>query len=497
MDFRATVKVKQQQGIALLMLVVVIALAAISYFLTAMSPAAVMQSQLVNSNKALHQAKQALIAYAVTYADIDANGDNLPDFPGEYGFLPCPDYNNGLAEGLEDNGNCGARSISKLGYLPWKTLGINSLKDDSGTCLMYAISGDYKNDESAFPSFKAFMLNEDSNGMFQLVDETATLVQGGVPQDRIVALVIAPGGTLPGQVRAGNTDVSQCGLDYANYSAYLDTGGGIDNSDVSNVAYQLDQFIHATASSTSDAEANPYNDRFITITRDEIWRAVVSRQDFVQKLTDLTEALAMCLGDYATASGLGRLPWPVTAALADYQQNSSYNDNSSASFGYAGRLPFIVDNSNSDIGIAGSSELFSVATCNTLNVSSGATVDLQTAGSEYRKLWDNWKDHFFYVVSKDHAPSNVAALCGADCITVDGVQQAGMVVFGGSRQAGQVRNAPVAGDADTKSDVANYLENGNQALFPDAGGNGAYNTAGTNDIMFCLSAAVSPVASPC
>lgn len=492
----APVQIIKQDGIALLLLVMFIAMAAISYFLTAISSDDIKQYQLDSSNKALQQAKQALIAYAITYSDIDSDSDTFPDFPGEYGFLPCPDYNAGLSEGLEDNGNCGAQSISKIGYLPWRTLGLPGLKDESGTCLMYAVTGDYKNDESVFPSFKAAMLNEDSNGMLQVVDEAGVVIQGQNPEDRIVAIIFAPGKPLSGQNRTVEQTGSSCGMDYANYSAYLDTDGGTDNSSVTNAAYQIDQFIHANSESISYG-TNPYNDRFVTISREEIWQALVARSDFIQKMTNLSEALTMCLSNYAAVNGLGRLPWPVQADLADYQQNASYDDNANAVPGYAGRLPFIVDNSNGDIGVVGSAELFTVAACNALLVTSGDVVDLQTPGAEYRKLWDNWKDHFFYVTSQDHSPANIAALCGINCITVDGTQRAGLVIFGGTRQTGQIRNDPAAGDIDTKFDVANYMENGNTAVFPDISGNGAYNTAGTNDIMFCLTAQPIPVITPC
>ena len=500
MRSNAPVQKLKQDGIALLLMVMFIAMVAISYFLSAISSDDIKQYQLDSSNKAMQQAKQALIAYAATYGDIDSDGDTIPDFPGEYGFLPCPDYNAGLSEGLEDNGNCGAQSVSKIGYLPWRTLGLPNLKDESGTCLMYAVTGDYKNDESAFPSFKAMMLNEDSNGMFQVVDEAGVVIQGANPGDRIVAIVFAPGKPLPGQGRTIDQTGSACGRDYSNYSAYLDrdTNSGTDNSILMNGAYQIDKFIHATASSISYDNMNPYNDRFVTISREEIWQAIVTRTDFAQKMSNLSEALAMCLSNYAAANGLGRLPWPVQADLADYQQNASYDDNADALPGYAGRLPFIVNNSNSDIGLVGSAELFTVAACNAL-ATSGDLVDLQTPGSEYRKLWDNWKDHFFYVISQDYSPSNVAASCGANCITVDGIQRAGLVIFGGPRQPGQIRNEPVAGDADTKFNVFNYMVNGNAAKFPDNSGKGVYSTLGigAGEIMICLTAEATPVKTPC
>ena len=488
---------RAQRGIALLIFVIFLLMGALTYFLSNLSALEIKHQQTVSTSIALNNAKQALIAYAATYGDIDGDLDTFPDFPGEYGFLPCPDYNGGLAEGLEDNGNCGLRSVSKIGFFPWKTLDVAVLNDNSGTCLLYAVSGDYKNDESGpTPANKAFMLNQDSNGMFQTVDEVGTIIQGINPEDRVVAVVFAAGEPLPGQVRNPDITGTFCGEDYANYTAYLDIGGPADNSDVSAAADTVDQFIHAIAGS-EDASPNPYNDRFVTITRDEIWAAIVSRTDMIQKMTDLTEALAMCMSNYAAANGLGRLPWPVQTTLANYRDTLNYDDNVDATPGYAGRLPLTVDNSNSDIGVAFGNELFTAAACNALLVTSGATVDLQTATAEYRRLWENWKDHFFYVVSQDYAPAITPAACGANCITVAGTQRAAMVVFAGPRQAGQIRNEPVAGDADTKFNVANYMENGNQAIFPDAAGNGAYSTAATNDIMFCLSATLPPVAVTC
>jgi hypothetical protein len=486
-----------QKGMALLIFVIFMVFGAMAYFLSSLSLEEIKQHQIESTAKSLQRAKQALIAYAVTYGDIDGNADTKPDFPGEYGFLPCPDYNAGLAEGLEDNGNCGATGLSKVGFFPWKTLDLPVLKDDSGTCLLYAVTGEYKNDESATPN-KTLMLNEDSNGMFQIVDEAGAVVRGANAEDRIVAIIFAPGKvlTLTGQNRTFLAG-SICGQEYTKPEEYLDVGGVANNSDVSTTPNTIDKFIHATADSIADTNPNPYNDRFVTITRDEIWGAIVNRTDLIQKMTDMTEALAMCLRDYAAANGNDRLPWPVSTTLADYRDNINYDDNTDATPGYAGRYPFTVDSSNSAIpGANISNELFVEAGCNAIVVTSGATVDLQTTGSEYRVLWENWKDHFFYAVSQDYAPDVTPATCGT-CITVDSTTRAAMVVFSGSRQTGEVRNEPLAGDIDTKFDVRNYIENVNATKFPDLTGNGLYTTATSNDIMYCLTTASPPAVVTC
>ena len=157
-----------QRGLVLLIFVIMMVLGSIAYYLSGLSVEDIKLHQSKSAAQSLQQARQALLAYAAAYSDIDSDGDGNADFPGEFGFLPCPDYNNGLAEGLEDNGNCGVTAVSKLGYLPWRTLGVAPFKDEGGACLLYAVSGEYKNDESAVPTNKSLMLNEDTNGMLQV-----------------------------------------------------------------------------------------------------------------------------------------------------------------------------------------------------------------------------------------------------------------------------------------------------------------------------------------
>ena len=627
---RTSVKTpKRQKGVALLIMIIVIVLAFSSYFISGLSINQVRIDQAKNAMLTLKKAKQAIINYAVTYAD-RANGN-------DYGLLPCPEV---IFNGDDGNmtGNCGFKNRNIVGWFPWRSLDLTNLKDYSGTCLFYAVSGTYKVGSSA----QADMINEDSVGMLQDVNFGS----------EIVALVIAPGGPLVGQVRNPIASTS-CGRDYANDAAYLEGDGVTDNSSVSAVIDTVDQYIHATE--TSSDEAPPYNDKFLTITRDEIWNAIVERADFKQKMENLTQALAMCMSNYATANIGNRLPWVAPMGLADYRVNGNYDDGD-GTIGYAGRIPFNIDDSNAMIRLAGIDELFTDAICNNLIPTAGVIVDLVTVNSEYRKLWDNWKDHFFYVVSKDYevdditaatiaanvaaaaittasnalaaanipaadaavidadaaatnavtsaanavaaanvlsvaaaasaaaaiTPAEIAAAaaevaaasdevtaaaaitievalistavvdvtaavaavdtvaaaaavvnadnavaaaeaivvaqtgCVLNCITVDPAplpaavptQRAGMVIYAGSRMGAQVRTDPIGPYADTKLLITNYLENGNDAIFPDVadlisipndfGGNGSYATSDpdpliSNDIMFCIEIDMSVV----
>ncbi len=494
-------KPSHQRGIVLLVFVIVVVLGLLTYFLTGFSVEDIKLHRTKSTAQSLQQAKQALLAYAAAYSDIDSDGDGNADFPGEFGFLPCPDYNNGLAEGLEDNGNCGVTAISKLGYLPWRTLGIAPFKDKGGACLLYAVSGEYKNDESAAPTNKSLMLNEDTNGMFQVADVANNPIVGITPDERLVAIIFAPGALLPGKIRRVD-DSTLCNKEYIlnpDFSAYLDDAGLVDNSSLQGVADTLDTFLHAISGSDQLVVA-PYNDTFVTITRKELWDVVIARLDFSANVDSImrrqTQALAMCLAAYANNSGNRKLPRPAYIDFlgGDYRIDGNYSDSAAVSF--LGRYPHTVD--DSDIMLGGNapnsaqSILFDKGFCDALVVPGGLDINLNTGiEAEGYMLWKNWKDHFFYVVSDYYAPTGAADTgapsCngdGSNCLKVGPTEYAAVVIYAGSRvDIINTRNEPLplVGDIDTKKTLANYLE----VINPIGNGKGDY-TPTDNDIMFCI-----------
>ena len=447
---------KHQTGIALLILVAILGLGSITYALSGFTIDSIEQDRKIKTFKALKQAKEALIAYAQTHADRAGEA-------GEIGFLPCPDVTNVSTEGNQDP-NCSGIHENILGLLPWKALDIPTLRDGDGACLRYAVSGTYNLNE---PSP---MLNEDSFGMFQIRNAANLVIQGGQPEDRPVAIIFAPGKALPGQTR-NFTANTICGEDYGNEDAYLDeikvAGVVVANNGVlSGVANDVESFVHATALSediVTTVNDTPYNDTFITITRDEIWPVIVARPDFQAKMQDLTQALAICLAAYANSNrddnatpavltdDLGRrLPWPVKTDLngvlpEDYIDSDSYIDSDKAVNGFAGRYPYLVTESNLELGIGvgltGSHDIFDRGICGvTPALTNGNFANLDDDDDEFRKLWENWKDHFFYVLSDVYKPANASAVqacTGVDCVTVDGVaaadRRAGIVIFSGNR----------------------------------------------------------------
>lgn len=122
-----------------------VALVLVALFIVAVlvSLAALGRGALANSaqrdritERALAQAREALIAYA---AERPIDGAVGP------GYLPCPDTDDdGWAETT-----CGSLSghlgqPDRLGRLPWKTLGLPDLRDGSGERLWYAVSTRHK-----------------------------------------------------------------------------------------------------------------------------------------------------------------------------------------------------------------------------------------------------------------------------------------------------------------------------------------------------------------
>jgi len=498
-----------QKGLVLLIFVIFVVFGAMAYFLSGISIEDIKQHQVESTAKSLQRAKQALIAYAVSRADITTPSAQA----GRIGYLPCPANNNGEGNSV---GVCNATDEATLGWYPWRSLGLPPLRDESGTCLLYAVSGSYK----FYPPTN--MLNEDTYGMFQIVDETSTVVQGVNPEDRVVAIIFAAGKVLPGQTR-NFTAGTQCGDDINNFGAYLDTFGLIDNSDVTTgTADQIDQFIHATADSMAYNATNPHNDRFITISRSDVWQGIMKREEFDasvitgnSKTRRVTEALARCLAQYGNDNNNSHLPYPAPFDLGgnDYRLSVNYDDSAAVSGGqHFGRFPYIVDDADGAIpGTIATQELFDknfsappnhafpadIRACNDLPIlfPAGPNADLSTNTSEDRIFWENRKDHFFYAVSNRYwpnsspltdpasDPSPAPARCG-NCITINGNMYAAVVIYSGTKQAGQLRDAPIAPSdtIDTKMNATtNYIEVNN----PAGNGMGNYTRTG-NDEMFCI-----------
>lgn len=251
---RLSAKSSRQQAGAALLIMLLSLLLATSYLwyrsANAANPSPMQHS--VDLNNRLLRAKEALIARAVTDA-------NRP------GSLPCPDLltdDNGLSnhpnDGKSDNltrNDC----PSYIGWLPWVTLDLPELTDDSGNHLWYVLARPLRDDDLAQP------INSDT---------TTPLMLDG--RSDIAALIIAAGAAVNGQNRPTNTP-----------SDYLE--GENTNGDT--------LFVSGPGNAA-------FNDVVLALTRQELMSAVEKR---------VAGEVRACLEQHASAATNSRqdYPWPA------------------------------------------------------------------------------------------------------------------------------------------------------------------------------------------
>lgn len=260
-----------QRGVALWMLLILVAMAGGYAFYRSANNQFNKTGQEAKIAAALVRAKEALIARAVT--DI-----NRP------GSLPCPDIDdvgmkNVPYDGKADNfiGAGTAQCPSYVGWLPWVTLDLPELTDDTGSRLWYVLSPALRDDDSAQP------INSDTN--------PGLTVDGNANND-IAALVIAPRGALAGQDRSppvGKTHPS------VNPAAYLDGENGNGDN------------IYITT-----LHSDNFNDIVLVITRQELMAAVEKR---------IANEVRSCLVQHAASSANTdhRYPWPAPLSASGFQ----------------------------------------------------------------------------------------------------------------------------------------------------------------------------------
>ena len=406
---------------------------------------------------ALAQAKEALIAYAVTYGD--AHPDKVP------GYLPCPEATAPASTAKEGSADpsCGAKNVSMMGRLPWKTLGLEPLRDGAGECLWYAVSGTYKSNPATD------MMNWDTNGLFAVFASPGiSLINGSGPENRAAAVIFAPGAVVGRQNRNAVANTPVCGGNYAP-SNYLEASGSVNNAVISSAAGAVTEFV-------AGGRDGGNNDRLLVITPQDIFGAIERRPNFAGALADLTLHVARCIAAYGTRNADGgsdrRLPWPAPVALPDYLSNAAYDDGANSLFG---RLPFQVGNSKEETG-------------------NGMIGNNLVGGPNCPGPWSalddawykNWKDHLFYALSAAFSPNAATPSVCPDCLSANGIgPYAAIVMFAGRKLAAQTR-ASLA----EKASIANYLEGQNGANGPNAGGDSDYTgdseASDFNDVLYCI-----------
>jgi hypothetical protein len=259
---------KRQHGAVILLLVALLLLGGALFTYSSFNVATVRVDRERVTNEVLTKAKDALIAYAAA--------DSAR--PGQ---LPCPDVND---DGIEDlAGAC----TNLIGRLPWVTLGLPDLRDDSGGRLWYAVSTDFGNG-SAVP------LNSDT--AFRSTHQSLTL-NGTTPAANLAALVIAPGATLTRT--DGRAQVRGCGAT-CDPRDFLDIASGEDN------VYENRIFVAAPRSGS-------FNDTLMPVFSDDIMRLVERRaaRELAQHLRNHYDAWSALAGAPGYSGFKGFYPYAV------------------------------------------------------------------------------------------------------------------------------------------------------------------------------------------
>ena len=254
-------RIRKQSGIALIALLVLLIMAGAYAFYHSAVIGTGRAQQETKVAATLARAKEALIARAVTDA-------NRP------GSLPCPDLitNNSGLSNFPGDGKADMFTLTQcpsyVGWLPWVTLDLPELSDDTGTRLWYALAPELRDDDSAQP------INS---------DRALTLQLDGVSD--IAALIIAPRAPLAGQARPSN-----------NPADYLDGANG-----------NGDDRIYV-----SGPQGLAFNDMVIAITRQELMAAVEKR---------VANEVKHCIEQHAAASAnvTHGYPWPAPFSASNFQ----------------------------------------------------------------------------------------------------------------------------------------------------------------------------------
>jgi len=199
---------------------------------------------------ALLEAKKALLSYAMNYPELRNNAEKGP------GFLPCPAQN----ETGDPASGCAVSTGTTLGRLPYKILGLSDFRESGGELLWYAVSDNYKNTQS-----NDTVINSETPGLLS--------VDGG---NDIVAVIISPGSPV----------VSQDSRPSINKSDYLE-----------------DVNANNDAATFATSGAGEFNDRVITITRQELMAVVEQRV-----INEIRAVLTNYFNDYVA------YPWMATFA---------------------------------------------------------------------------------------------------------------------------------------------------------------------------------------
>ncbi|HZZ94640.1 MAG TPA: hypothetical protein VFE23_18900 [Usitatibacter sp.] len=314
-------RMRGSHGAALLLAVLLLACIAASFAALALA-GRLSVARGRATERALAQAREALIAYAV---DRPINAAVGP------GYLPCPDLDgDGWAESTCGSLDGATGQAARLGLLPWKTLGLPELRDATGERLWYAVSTKYKGLLNCAESLPCVdMTPAQALGTITVRSSRGEVIHDGTAASGVAAVVIAPGDPLARLEAAGERlqsrrcapgDCDGLGvcitvppqlaapcdprnyLDRAPGGAFPeDNADFVDRSDAAGRARNANGFIMGPV--MADGGRIAVNDRVAVVAYDDIMPRVMAR---------IALEVAQCARFYAGRSeNGGRFPAPA------------------------------------------------------------------------------------------------------------------------------------------------------------------------------------------
>lgn len=249
---------RRQQGVVILALFLLLFIAGVGALISVLDSNAIAQRRNNDTVFALREAKEALIAYAVLHSDYYAATGP--------GYLPCPDSSGNGSE----NVNCGLDSLGRLPTLITLPSGSNfqfsSYNSNIDEQFWYSVSNTFR------------------RGALGILNSSVASTLTLDAQNRIAAVLIAPGPATGNQARPSNTS-----------TRYLEDSNGTAPSFVSGDSVSPELF----------------NDYVLAISIDEIMMPITRKvADVLQEQLDAYHVLML---RYPTDLEFG--PWLLLAAV--------------------------------------------------------------------------------------------------------------------------------------------------------------------------------------
>ncbi|BCL77198.1 hypothetical protein JHS3_29340 [Jeongeupia sp. HS-3] len=386
------------------------------------------------TSRALADAKQQLIATALSRQPTGVGGANNDNRPGS---LPCPDLN---VPGSADAGFAGLARVSacdgvsdarRLGRLPSATMSQPALRDGSGEPLWYALVSGLSDIDDA-PLNDDFIPEGGKPWFTAWADAGRAAISAR--HDPVVAVVIAPGTPLRGQLR-GNVAQQRSAANYL--EAATTTQGKFSNRDLA-----LARFLDGPLRDTNGNAL--LNDRVLTIRRSELLAPVARRAAF-----EYQQLLAL----WAERKGGNRWPNPADPASPGCTEtggNATANGCIPDAARCRGRLPK---------SIALTNELQEKVAYRPLGTS---PADWLARLRSYYWLYRNrWEQQFFYAVGGDAihaAPAGCAAALKVEDATLPADTTVLAVLFSAGPARDDLLSPQRRSNATEKQNLANYLD---------------------------------------